>query len=526
MNAKLSKLSSVRVCGSAGILNPDHGYGQPQLGGECNMCLQDSALPLWHIFCALLCTSISVLFQPAGHVSFIDDLKVNTAFISPITGAFWFLRNVFGILGCRVSNLADYPAALWIASEKEFQSHGGPYVMSGLGRGPRNIYVTARWVFFVLITLPLYLNLVYTVQVWWATTWATCLVTKFLLLELLARYYRPSQTRILVHTTWPEVPFITLSSTRTPAEPSKSDQNPVPGKEAVPEQSIDPKVAKALLPLCARIEKFVSITTQSPDDAERSRMTAAKDFYLRKVIHHESLDPRLCCAHTRCRLFKLFHVLESAQPYLSFTLEALVFLYLGHQNLRTITVLATGWIMRPRWVMFAVSLGMRVTVVVLIPMLLASVVMAVLRERGLFCRRMLELMFLTILGVVCVVYFLAFGYPPISPFTFAWVGEVIAALVILGVGVEVCEWIARGPRRKVDGPWSTGEEWRTISDKEKVADDPSLLDHLYVFAWTVVFLIPAVVAWVLMKTVYCAAIASQEAEIQRRFEEYYEHPGL
>ncbi|GIJ98461.1 hypothetical protein Aspvir_000578 [Aspergillus viridinutans] len=495
------------------------------------MCLQDSALPLWHIFCALLCTSISVLFQPAGHVSFVDDLKVNTAFLSPITGALWLLRTVFGVLACRVSNLADFPAALWIASEKEFQSHGGPYVMSALGRGPRNIYVTARWVFFVLITLPLYLSLVYVVQVWWATTWATCQVTKFLLLELLASYYRPSQTRIVVHTTWPEVPLITLTSTRIPAEPSKPDQNPVQGKDVVAEQRIDPKDANALLPLCARIEKFVSTTTQSPDEAERSRMTAAKDFYLRKALHHESLDPRLGCAHTRCRLFKLFHALASAQAYLSLTLEALVVLYLGHQNLRTITILATGWTMRPRWVMFAVSLGTRVTLVVLLPILLASVVMAVLRVRVAatevtFCRRALESICLIMLGVACVVYFLASGYPPISPVTFAWVGEVIAAPVILGVGFKVSLWLVREPRRKVDGPWSTGEEWRTISDKEKVADDPPLLEHLFVFAWIVVFAIPTVVVWVVMKTVYCAAIASQEANIQRRFEEYYEHPGF
>jgi uncharacterized membrane protein len=180
------------------------------------MCLQDSALPVWHIFCALLCTSISVLFQPAGHVSFVDDLKVNTAFLSPITGALWSLRTVFGVIGCRVSNLAGFRAALWIASEKEFQSHNGPYVMGALGRGPRNIYITARWGFFVLNTLPLYLRLVYSVQSWWATTWATCLVTKFLLLELLTRYYDPRRTRIVVHTTWPEVPLITLSSTRNP----------------------------------------------------------------------------------------------------------------------------------------------------------------------------------------------------------------------------------------------------------------------------------------------------------------------
>jgi hypothetical protein len=270
------------------------------------MCLQDSALPLWHIFCALLCTSISVLFQPAGHVSFVDDLKVNTAFLSPITGALWSLRTVFGVIGCRVSNLAGFRAALWIASEKEFQSHHGPYVMGALGRGPRNIYITARWGFFVLITLPLYLRLVYSVQSWWATTWATCLITKFLLLELLTRYYDPPRTRIVVHTTWPEVPLITLSSTRSPAEPSTSDQNTVHGREAIAERSIDPNNAKALLPLCARIEKFCSILTVSPDNAERSRMTPARDFYLRKVLNHESLDPRLCCAHTRCRLFKLF----------------------------------------------------------------------------------------------------------------------------------------------------------------------------------------------------------------------------
>ncbi|GFF49061.1 hypothetical protein IFM46972_08710 [Aspergillus udagawae] len=475
----------------------------------------------------------TVLFQPAGNVSFVDDLKVNAAFLSPITAALWFLRTVFGILGCRVSDLADFPAAIWIASEREFQSHGGPYVTSALGRGPRNIYVTARWVFFVLITLPLYLSLVYFVQVWWATTWATFLVTKFLLLELLTRYYRPARRRVVVHTTWPEVPLITLSGTRVPVEPSKSDQNSVQGKDVVAEQSIDPKDSKTLLPLCARIEKFCSIMTESPDEAERSRMTPAKDFYLRKVIHHESLDPRLCCAHTRCRLFKLFYILDNAQPYLSLTLEALVVLYLGHQNLRTITILATGWVMRPRWVMFAVSLGTRVTVVVFLPILLGSVGMAVLRARippteVTFCRRLLESICLFMLGVACTVYFLAFGYPPISPVTLAWVGEVIAAPVILGVGFAFSRWMVRGPRRGVDGPWSTGEEWRTItfSDKKKAADDPPLLDHLFVFAWTVVFLIPAVVVWVLMKTVYCAAIASQEAEIQKRFQEYYEHPGI
>ncbi|KAF4226301.1 hypothetical protein CNMCM6805_004753 [Aspergillus fumigatiaffinis] len=203
-------------------------------------------------------------------------------------------------------------------------------------------------------------------------------------------------------------------------------------------------------------------------------MTPAKDFYLRKVLNHESLDPRLCCAHTRCRLFKLFHVLGHTMPYLSLTLEALVVLYLGHQNLRTITILATGWIMRPRWVMFAVSLGTRITVVLLLPIFLESVVMAVLRARG--------------------------------PAT------------------EV-RWLVRGPRRGMDA-WSTGEEWRTISDEKKVADDLPLLEHLFVFAWTVVFVIPAVVVWVVTKTVFCAAIALQEADIQRRFEEYYEHPGF
>ncbi|RHZ61584.1 hypothetical protein CDV55_107154 [Aspergillus turcosus] len=152
------------------------------------MCLQDGALPLWHILSALLCMSISVLFQPAGHVSFVDDLKVNTAFLSPITGALWSLRTVFGVLGCRVSNLADLPGALWIASQKEFQSHDGPFVMSALGRGPRNIYFIARWVFFVLVTFPLYLSLVLSVQVWWGTTWTTFLIAKFLLLELPTRY--------------------------------------------------------------------------------------------------------------------------------------------------------------------------------------------------------------------------------------------------------------------------------------------------------------------------------------------------
>jgi hypothetical protein len=74
--------------------------------------------------------------------------------------------------------------------------------------------------------------------------------------------------------------------------------------------------------------------------------------------------------------------------------------------------------------------------------------------------------------------------------------------------------------------WSTGEEWRTISDEKNVADDLPLLEHLFVFAWTVVFVIPAVVVWVVTKTVFCAAIALQEADIQRRFEEYYEHPGF
>ncbi|PKX99065.1 uncharacterized protein P174DRAFT_456633 [Aspergillus novofumigatus IBT 16806] len=494
------------------------------------MCLQDGAFPLWHIFSAFLCTSISVLSQPAGHVAFIDDLKVNAAFLSPITGALWSLRTVFGVIGCRVSNLADLRAALWIASEKEFQSHGGPYVMSALGRGPRNSYVTARWVFFVLVSLPLYLRLVYSVQIWWATTWATCLIVKFLLLELLTRYYDPPRTRILVHTTWPEVPLITLSSTRTPTEPSKSDQSsPVQGKEVVAEKSIDPNDAKALLPLCTRIEKFCSVVTESPDDAERSRMTPVKDFYLRKALNHESLDPRLCCAHTRCRLFKLFHILGHSMPYLSLALEALVVLYLGHQNLRTITVLASGWIMRPRWVMFAVSLGTRITVVLLLPIFLGSVVMAVLRVRGpatevTFARRLLEVMCLTILAVVCVVYFLAFGYPPVSPFAFAWVGEVVVVPVILVAGFQLARWLVRGPPRR-NGQWSTGEEWRTISDEKKVADDPPLLEHLFVFAWTVVFVIPAVVVWV-VKTVFCAAIALQEAEIQRRFEEYYERPGF
>ncbi|KAF4173994.1 hypothetical protein CNMCM8694_008013 [Aspergillus lentulus] len=473
----------------------------------------------------------SVIFQPAGHVSFVDDLKVNAAFLSPITGALWSLRTIFGVLGCRISNVADLPAALWIASEKEFQSHAGPYVMSALGRGPRNIYITARWVFFVLVTLPLYLRLVYSIQIWWATTWATALITKFLLLELLTRYYDPPRTKIVVHTTWPEVPFITLSSSRSPAEPSTSSQNPVHGKEGIAEQSIDPNDAKALLPLCARIQKFCSIVTESPDDTERSRMTPAKDFYLRKALNHESLDPRLCCAHTRCRLFKLFHVLGHAMPYLLLTLEALVVLYLGHQNLRTITILVTGWIMRPRWVMFAVSLGTRITVVLLLPVFLGSVVMAVLRARRpvtevRFARRVLEVMCLTLLAVVCVVYFLAFGYPPVSPFAFAWVGEVCAAPVILGVGFKVARWMVRGPRRGVDGQWSTGEDWRTIGDEKKVADEPPLLAHLFAFAWTVMFLIPAVVVWVVMKTVFCAAIALQEAEIQKRFEEYYERPGF
>ncbi|EAW18825.1 uncharacterized protein NFIA_087810 [Aspergillus fischeri NRRL 181] len=486
------------------------------------MCLQDSALPLWHIFCALLCTSISVLFQPAGHVSIVDDLKVNAAFLSPITGALWTLRTVFGVLGCRVSNVADLPAALWIASEKEFQGHGGPYVMSALGRGPRNIYITARWGFFVLVTIPLYFRLVYSVQIWWATTWATCLITKFLLLELLTGYYNPPRTRIVVHTTWPEVPLITLSSTSNP--------NPVHGKEVIAEQGIDPNDAKTLLPLCTRIERFCSIVTESPDDVERSRMTPAKDFYLRKAINHESLDPRLCCAHMRCRLFKLFHVLRHAMPYVSLTLEALAVLYLGHQNLRTITILVTGWIMRPRWVMFVVSLGTRITVVLLLPVFLGSVVMAVLRARRpatgvTFTRRVLEVMCLGVLSVVCAVYFLAFGYPPVSPFAFAWVGEVISLPLILVVGFKLARWLVRGPRRGVDA-WSTGEEWRTIGDEKKVADDPPLLEHLFVFAWTVVFLIPAVVGWVVMKTVFCAAIALQEVDIQRRFEEYYQHPGF
>jgi hypothetical protein len=123
--------------------------------------------------------------------------------------------------------LADLRAALWIASEKEFQSHGGPYVMGTLGRGPRVVYLTARWAFFILVTIPLYFRLVYSVHIWWATTSATCLITKFLLLELLTRYYHPPRTRIIVHTIWPEVPLITLSSTRSPAEPSTSDQNTV-----------------------------------------------------------------------------------------------------------------------------------------------------------------------------------------------------------------------------------------------------------------------------------------------------------
>jgi hypothetical protein len=217
-------------------------------------------------------------------------------------------------------------------------------------------------------------------------------------------------------------------------------------------------------------------------------------------------------------------------PYLSLTLEALVVLYLGHQNLRTITILATGWIMRPRWVMFAVSLGTRITVVLLLPIFLESVVMAVLRARGpatevRFARRVLEVICLTILAVVCVVYFLAFGYPPVSPSAFAWVGEVTAAPVILVAGFKLSRWLVRGPRRGMDA-WSTGEEWRTISDEKKVADDLPLLEHLFVFAWTVVFVIPAVVVWVVTKTVFCAAIALQEADIQRRFEEYYEHPGF
>jgi hypothetical protein len=493
------------------------------------MCLQDSALPLWHIFCALFCISGSVLFQPAGHVSFVDDLKVNAAFLSPITGALWFLRTVFGVLGCRVSNLADLRAALWIASEKEFQSHDGPYEMSALGRGPRNIYLIARWVFFVLVTFPLYLSLVYVVQVWWATIWATCLIAKFLLLELLTRYYDPPRTRIVVHTTWPEVPLITLASTRNPpAEPSKSDQNQIQEGKAVPEQRIDPKDAKELLPLCTRIDKFRSVITASPDKAERSRMTPAKDFYLRKALNHESTDLRVRCRHTRCLLFKLFYILAEAMPYLSLSLEALTVLYLGHENLRTITILATGWIMKPRWVMFVVSLGTRIFVVILLPILVGSVAMACLRVRVsptevTFCRRLLEVMCLTALGVACVVYFFAFGYPPVSPFAFAWVGEVFAATVVLAVGFKISRWLVRGPCVL---SWSTGEEWRTISDEERIVDDPPLLEHLFVFAWTVVFVIPAVVWWVLMKTVFCAAIASQEAEIQRRFEEYYEHPGF
>ncbi|KAF4209880.1 hypothetical protein CNMCM5878_005019 [Aspergillus fumigatiaffinis] len=423
----------------------------------------------------------SVLFQPAGHVSFVDDLKVNTAFLSPITGALWSLRTVFGVIGCRVSNLAGFRAALWIASEKEFQSHNGPYVMGALGRGPRNIYITARWGFFVLNTLPLYLRLVYSVQSWWATTWATCL-----------SYIRPGlKSRSSL-----------CPARETPAEPSTSDQNTVQGREAIAERSIDPNDAKALLPLCARIEKFCSILT----------------ILLRAY------------SGVRCRLFKLFHVLGHAMPYLSLTLEALVVLYLGHQNLRTITVLATGWIMRPHWVMFAVSLGTKITVVLLLPVFLGSVAMAVLRARGpatevRFARRVLEVMCLIILAVVCVVYFLAFGYPPVSPFAFAWVGEVIAAPVILVAGFKLSRWLVRGPRRGMDA-WSTGEEWRTIRDEKKVADDLPLLEHLFVFAWTVVFVIPAVVVWVVTKTVFCAAIALQEADIQRRFEEYYEHPGF
>lgn len=496
------------------------------------MCLQDGALPLWHIPSALLCMSISVLFQLAGHVSFVNDLKVNTAFLSPITGALWSLRTVSRVLRCRVSNLADFPAALWIASEKEFQSHGGPYVMSALDRGPRNIYLIARWVFFVLVTSPLYLSMVYSVQVWWATIWATCLITKFLLLEVLTRYYDPPRTRIIVHTTWPEVPLITLATTprNPPAEPSKSDQTHLQGREAIPEQCIDPKDAKELLPLCSRIEKFCSFMTASPDKAEQSRMTPAKDFYLRKTLNHESLDLRLRCTHTRCLLFKLFHVLAAALPYLSLTLEALAVLYLGHQNLRTITILFTGWIIKPRWVMFVVSLGTRIFVVLILPIVVGSVMMACLRVRVgatevTFCRRLLEVICLSALAVACVVYFFAFKYPPISLFAFAWVGEALAVPVILVAGFKVSRWLVQGPRRCVNRPWSTGEEWRTISDEEMV-DDPPLLEHLFVFAWTLMFVISAVVVWVMMKTVFCAAIASQEAEIQRRFDEYYEHPGF
>ncbi|RLL97215.1 hypothetical protein CFD26_106781 [Aspergillus turcosus] len=436
------------------------------------MCLQDGALPLWHILSALLCMSISVLFQPAGHVSFVDDLKVNTAFLSPITGALWSLRTVFGVLGCRVSNLADLPGALWIASQKEFQSHDGPFVMSALGRGPRNIYFIARWVFFVLVTFPLYLSLVLSVQVWWGTTWATFLIAKFLLLELPTRYYDPPRTRI----------------------PSKSDQSHLHKKEAVAEQRIDPKEAEELLPLCTRIEKFRSVMTSSLNKAEQSRMTPAKDFYLRKALNHESTDFQLRCTHTRCLLFKLFH--------------ALTVLYLGHQNLRTITILATGWMMKPRWVMVSDDGLSRVRVGA---------------TEVTFCRRFLEVTCLSALAVACVVYFFAFGYPPVSPFAFAWVGEAFAVMVILVAGFKISRWLVKGPRAV---SWSTGEDWRTIDHEERLVEDPPLLEHLFVFAWTVVFVIPAVVVWVVMKTVFCAAIASQEAEIQKRFDEYYEHPGF
>ncbi|RHZ64433.1 uncharacterized protein CDV56_105964 [Aspergillus thermomutatus] len=491
------------------------------------MCLQDSALPLWHI-------SISVLFQPAGHISFVEDLKANTTFLSPITGALWSARTVFGVIGCRVSNFANVPGALWLASEKEFQDHDGPYVMTRLGRGPRNIYVTARWMFFVLVTFALYLSLVYFVQVWWATTWATCLIIKFFLLEILTRYYDPPRTRIVVHTAWPEVPLITLATTSRvpPASPSdKCDQNQVQEREDVPGQRIDPKDAQDLLPLCRRIEKFCSVMTESPDKAERSRMTPAKTFYLRKALNHESLDFRLDCAHTRCFLFKLFHILAHALPYLSLTLEALAVLYLGHQNLRTITILVTGWIMKPRWVMFIVSLATRVFVVLLLPVLLGSVILAYRRMRipaaeVTFGRRVLEVICLTILAIACVLYFLAFGYPPVSPIALAWVGEAFAAPIVLMAGFGISRRIVRGPRQRGDEPWSTGEDWRKITDEERVVDDPPLSEYLVMFAWTVVFMIPAVVVWVVMKTAFCAAIAAQEADIQRRFEEYYEHPGF
>ncbi|RHZ47371.1 hypothetical protein CDV55_100977 [Aspergillus turcosus] len=221
--------------------------------------------------------------------------------------------------------------------------------------------------------------------------------------------------------------------------------------------------------------------TSSLNKAEQSRMTPAKDFYLCKALNHESTDFQLRCTHTRCLLFKLFHVLSNAMPYLSVTLEALTVLYLGHQNLRTITILATGWMMKPRWVMVSDDGLSRVRV---------------RATEVTFCRRFLEVTCLSALAVACVVYFFAFGYRPVSPFAFAWVGEAFAVMVILVAGFKISRWLVKGPRAV---SWSTGEDWRTIDHEERLVEDPPLLEHLFVFAWTVVFVIPAVVVWVVIE---------------------------